>query len=104
MITRREEVASTRSLLNTAKLLDENQTLLKLKEMEYLEKICDKVGTITINGGKGILEQLHELTGGNEQEGSLNKKILEEALQVCYSEHRERESHRGGFPQLCFAS
>ena len=58
MITRREEVASTRSLLNTAKLLDENQTLLKLKEMEYLEKICDKVGTITINGGKGILEQL----------------------------------------------
>ena len=70
MITRREEVASTRSLLNTAKLLDENQTLLKLKEMEYLEKICDKVGTITINGGKGILEQLHELTGGNGQKGA----------------------------------
>lgn len=65
MITRREEVASTRSLLNTARLLDENQTLLRLKEMEYLEKICDKVGTITIHGGKGILEQLQELTGGN---------------------------------------
>ena len=27
VITRREEVASTRSLLNTAKLMDENQTL-----------------------------------------------------------------------------
>ena len=63
VIMRREEVASTRSLLNTAKLMDENKTLLKLKEMEYLEKICDKVGNISVSGGKGILEQLSELTG-----------------------------------------
>ena len=34
VIMRREEVASTRSLLNTARLMDENQTLFKLKEME----------------------------------------------------------------------
>lgn len=34
VIARREEVASTRSLLNTAKLMDENQTLFKLKELE----------------------------------------------------------------------
>lgn len=61
VIMRREEVASTRSLLNTAKLMDENQTLFKLKEMEYLERICDKVGSITLNGGKGVLEQLGEL-------------------------------------------
>lgn len=63
VIMRREEVASTRSLLNTAKLMDENRTLLKLKEMEYLEKICDKVGNISLNGGRGILEQLGELAG-----------------------------------------
>ena len=63
VITRREEVASTRSLLNTARLMDENQTLFKLKEMEYLERICDKVGTISINGGKGVMEQLAELVG-----------------------------------------
>lgn len=63
VIMRREEVASTRSLLNTAKLMDENQTLFKLKEMEYLEKICDKVGNITLNGGKGVLEELAELAG-----------------------------------------
>ena len=61
VITRREEVASTRSLLNTARLMDENQTLFKLKEMEYLERICDKVGTISLNGGKGVMEQLAEL-------------------------------------------
>lgn len=52
VIMRREEVASTRSLLNTAKLMEENRTLMRLKEMEYLEKICDKVGSITLNGGK----------------------------------------------------
>lgn len=63
VITRREEVASTRSLLNTARLMDENQTLFKLKEMEYLERICDKVGTISLNGGKGVMEQLAELAG-----------------------------------------
>lgn len=43
VITRREEVASTRSLLNTAKLMEENKTLYKLKELEYLERICENV-------------------------------------------------------------
>lgn len=37
--------------------------MFKLKEMEYLERICDKVGNITLNGGKGVLEQLAELAG-----------------------------------------
>ena len=66
VIMRREEVASTRSLLNTARLMDENQTLFKLKEMEYLERICDKVGSISLNGGRGALAQLAELAGINE--------------------------------------
>ena len=38
VVTRREEVASTRSLLNTARLMEENPTLYKLKELEYIEK------------------------------------------------------------------
>lgn len=37
-------LASTRSLLNAAKLMDENQTLYKLKKLEYLERICENVG------------------------------------------------------------
>jgi regulator of protease activity HflC (stomatin/prohibitin superfamily) len=56
VIARREEVASTRSLLNTAKLMEENATLYKLKEMEYLEKICDKVGNISVGGGNLLTE------------------------------------------------
>ncbi|MBD5473301.1 MAG: slipin family protein [Lachnospiraceae bacterium] len=63
VIARREEVASTRSLLNTAKLMDENQTLYKLKELEYLEKICEKVGEISVNGNMGIMEQLGKMMG-----------------------------------------
>ncbi|BBH19070.1 peptidase [Paenibacillus baekrokdamisoli] len=61
LITRREETASTRSLLNTAKLMDENQTLFRLKELEFLEKICEKIGTISLTGGGGLLEQLNAL-------------------------------------------
>ena len=57
-ITRREEAASTRSLLNTAKLMEENETLWKLKEMEYIEKIADKVGEISISGGSNVLNEL----------------------------------------------
>lgn len=64
VITRREEVASTRSLLNTAKLMDENQTLYKLKELEYLEKICDNVGNISVTGGTDLLTQLTQILKG----------------------------------------
>jgi len=56
VISRREEVASTRSLLNTAKLMEENATLYKLKELEYLERICDKVESISVGGGNLIAE------------------------------------------------
>lgn len=63
LITRREETASTRSLLNTAKLMEENETLFRLKELEFLEKICEKVGSISLNGGGNLLEQLNALLG-----------------------------------------
>jgi len=58
IITRREETASTRSLLNTAKLMEDNKMLFKLKEMEYVEKIADKINTISLSGGGQIVDQL----------------------------------------------
>ena len=61
IITRREETASTRSLLNTAKLMEENEMLFKLKEMEYVEKIADKIGEITVSGNGGMVKQLKEI-------------------------------------------
>ena len=61
VITRREETASTRSLLNTAKLMEDNEMLYKLKEMEYVEKIAEKIGEITVNGKDGMVKQLKEI-------------------------------------------
>ena len=66
VITRREEVASTRSLLNTAKLMEENATLYKLKELEYVEKICRNVGNINVTGGD-MLSQLTEILRGHKE-------------------------------------
>ena len=61
VIMRREETASTRSLLNTAKLMDENSMLFKLKEMEYVEKIADKINSISLSGGNQIVDQLKDI-------------------------------------------
>ena len=51
LIRRREETAATRSLLNTAKLMENNPLLVRLKELETLEKVADKVDKITVVGG-----------------------------------------------------
>lgn len=61
VIMRREETASTRSLLNTAKLMEDNAMLFKLKEMEYVEKIADKVSSISLSGNSQLLDQLKTL-------------------------------------------
>lgn len=61
VIARREEVASTRSLLNTARMMDENKTLFRLKELEYIERICENVGSIQLNGSADLLTQLTSL-------------------------------------------
>jgi len=61
-IRRREETAATRSLLNTAKVMEENPTALRLKELETLERLTEKVGGITVYGGlEGLLKELVKL-------------------------------------------
>ncbi|WP_103068214.1 slipin family protein [Aquimarina sediminis] len=65
IITRREETASTRSLLNTAKLMEENEMLYKLKEMEYVEKIADKIGEISVSGDGSMVKQLKDIFSVN---------------------------------------
>ncbi len=57
VLKRREETAATRSLLNTAKLMDENPTLMRLKELEVLEKVTGKIDRMTVFGGlEGVLK------------------------------------------------
>jgi hypothetical protein len=47
--------------------MDENQTLYKLKELEYVERICENVGNITLNGNGDILSQLVGALRSNAQ-------------------------------------
>lgn len=60
-IMRREETASTRSLLNTAKLMEDNAMLWKLKEMEYVSTIADKISSISVSGNGVLIEQLKQI-------------------------------------------
>ncbi len=73
LIRRQEETAATRSLLNTAKLMQDNPLLLRMKELEALEKLVEKVGRIDLHaGGQGpgleaLLSNLYRL---NAEEGA----------------------------------
>lgn len=63
MIQRRDETATTRSLLNTAKLLEDNPLLLRLKELETLENVIDKVGNVNVsNGLDGLLKDFVKIS------------------------------------------
>lgn len=53
LIRRREETAATRSLLNTAKLMEDNPTLLRLKELEALERVTERIGRIDVHASSG---------------------------------------------------
>lgn len=62
IIRRREETNATRSLLNTAKVMAENPTMLRLKELEALESIAGKVERLTVhNGTAGLMTDLVKL-------------------------------------------
>lgn len=55
VIRRREETGATRSLLNTAKVMEDNPTALRLKELETLERLAERIDKISVFGG---LDQL----------------------------------------------
>ena len=67
LIRRQEETAATRSLLNTARLMEDNPLLLRLKELEALEKLVEKVGRIDLHTGNAaggfdaLLQNLYRL-------------------------------------------
>ncbi len=72
LIRRQEETAATRSLLNTSKLMENNPLLLRLKELEALEKLVEKVGRIDLHTGAGaqgfdaLLTNLVQIKGSRD--------------------------------------
>lgn len=61
LIARREETAAMRSQANTAKLLQENPTLLRLRELETLEKVAASAELKVVLGEKGLADRIVNL-------------------------------------------
>lgn len=58
LIVRREETAAIRSQSNTAKLLQDNPTLMRLRELEVLERIASTGKLNIVLGEKGLAERV----------------------------------------------
>ncbi len=61
LIARREETAAMRSQANTAKLLEDSPTLMRLRELEVLEKIATAGDLKIVLGEKGLAERVVNL-------------------------------------------
>ena len=61
LIARREETAAMRSQVNTAKLLQDNPTLMRLRELEILEKIAMANKLNIVLGEKGLADRVLNL-------------------------------------------
>ncbi|MFT5433438.1 MAG: regulator of protease activity HflC (stomatin/prohibitin superfamily), partial [Myxococcota bacterium] len=61
VITRREETAAMRSQANTAKLFEQNPTLMRLKELEVMERVVQNASLNIFAGDGGIKDKLLKL-------------------------------------------
>ena len=61
LITRREETAAMRSQANTAKILESSPTLMRLRELEVLEKVSEKAHLTVVLGEKGLADRVVKL-------------------------------------------
>ncbi len=61
LITRREETAAIRSQVNTARLLQENPVLMRLRELEVLERVAQSNKLNIVLGEKGLADRVVNL-------------------------------------------
>ena len=61
LLTRREETAAMRMQANTAKIFESSPTLMKLKELEVLEKVAEKANLTVVLGDGGLSERVMKL-------------------------------------------
>lgn len=61
LITRREETAAMRMQANTAKILESSPTLMKLRELEVLEKVAGKAQLTVLLGEEGLTNRVMKL-------------------------------------------
>jgi regulator of protease activity HflC (stomatin/prohibitin superfamily) len=61
LISRREEIAAMRSQLNTAKMLEDNPVLMRLRELEVLERISAKTNLNVMLGNEKLTDRIMKL-------------------------------------------
>lgn len=61
LISRREETAAMRSQANTARLLADNPTLMRLRELEVLERVATSGKMSVVLGEKGLADRVTNL-------------------------------------------
>ncbi|MCW8127881.1 slipin family protein [Microbulbifer halophilus] len=62
LIKRREETQAMRSLHNTARMMENSPVLMRLKELEALERVTARIDKISVYGGlEGVLNNLVKL-------------------------------------------
>jgi regulator of protease activity HflC (stomatin/prohibitin superfamily) len=68
VILRREDAAATRNMAQTAKVIADNPVLMRLKELETMKDIADKIDEIKLVMGTDGLARLLPLTNGKHIE------------------------------------
>lgn len=66
VILRREDAAATRNMANTAKVIAENPVLMRLKELETMKEIAEKIDEIKLVMGTEGLKHLMPLANGTK--------------------------------------
>lgn len=61
VIKRREETAAMRSQMNTAKLIENNPTLMRLRELEVLEAVAKTTNLNVVLGEQGLSDRITKL-------------------------------------------
>lgn len=61
LITRREETAAMRSQANTARIFESNPALMRLRELEVLQKVADKANLSVVLGENGLADRVVKL-------------------------------------------
>lgn len=67
VILRREDAAATRNMANTAKVIAENPVLMRLKELETMKDIAEKIDEIKLVMGAEGLKTLMPYTNGKTE-------------------------------------
>jgi len=67
VILRREDAAATRNMANTAKVIAENPVLMRLKELETMKDIAEKIDEIKLVMGLDGMKALLPLANGKQE-------------------------------------